>query len=274
MKRGCIGCDNVVIGSDHLTICDRAAHPEKAPAWCPDTKASSARSTATWVLVALLCVTLGVGGYSIGHATEQAAVVPVATPEDTAIQLASQVTVLFPSVLTYVQQTALEAGTGLSGVDFIYCERQTGIDALTLMAIAAHESAWGSNAWAKRYNNVMSWGISDSDPDRGYYDTKTQNVLAAAKGLKRLYLSEGATYYGGDLTLFGINKYYASDTNWAAGVLVIVRQLEAKLSEGQRVKRWCVKTGLFTPDVVWDEIHTVVGWSLYKTNQNPAIAGR
>ena len=99
MKRGCIGCDNVVIGSDHLTICDRAAHPEKAPAWCPDTKASSARSTATWVLVALLCVTLGVGGFFIGQTAKDAL-------PDTATQLASQVTVLFPSYLAYAQQTA------------------------------------------------------------------------------------------------------------------------------------------------------------------------
>ena len=229
------------------------------------------------ILVFLLTVAVLFGGLYIGirySENKDAITAPVETPEDTAIQLASQTTVLFPSTLTYVQQTALTKGTGLANVDFIYVERQTGIDALTLMAIAAHESAWGTNNWSKRYNNVMSWGISDSDPDRGYYDTKTQNVLAAAKGLKRLYLSEDATYYGGDLTLFGINKYYASDKNWATGVLAIVKQLEAKLSEGQRVKRWCVKTGLFTPDVVWDEIHIVVGWSLYKTNNAPAIAGR
>jgi len=228
----------------------------------------------TWILTGLLCVALGVGGYSIGRATEQYAVVPVETPEDTAIQLASQVTVLFPSSLTYVQQTVFTQGTGLAGVDFIYVERQTGIDALTLMAIAAHESAWGSNNWSKRYNNVMSWGVSDSDPDRSYYATKTLCVLAAARGLKRLYLSEDATYYGGDLTLFGINNYYASDKGWAMAVLSIVKELEGKMTEGQRVKRWCVKTGLFTPDVVWDYEHTVTGWALYKTNRATVVVGR
>jgi hypothetical protein len=230
------------------------------------------RTWLVWLVVTVLCVVVGVGGFSLGRTTEPAA--PEKTPEQTAVQLASQVTVLFPSTLTYVQQTALEAGTGLSGVDFIYCERQTGIDALTLMAIAAHESAWGSNSWSKRYNNVMSWGISDSDPDRAYYESKTLNVLAAAKGLKRLYLSETATYYGGDLTLYGVNKYYASDKGWAAGVLSIVKQLEATLSREQQMKRWCVKVGLFAIPVTWDEVTKKIGWSFYKMNQAPAIAGR
>jgi hypothetical protein len=277
MRRGCIGCENVTVGSDHITICDVGHRPDKAPDWCPEMKIpdkTDKRPALTWLVVAVLCLTLGIGGFSLGRTTEKAAVVPVETPEDTAIQLASQVTVLFPSALTYVQQTALEAGTGLAGVDFIYCERQTGVDALTLMAIAAHESAWGSNSWSKRYNNVMSWGVSELDPDRAYYATKTLNVLAAAQGLKRLYLSEDATYYGGDLTLWGINKYYAGDKGWADGVVAIVRQLEAKLSEEQRMKRWCVKTGLFSIPVTWNDLYKTVGWSFYKVNGLPAIAGR
>lgn len=212
-------------------------------------------------------------GYLLGRKSQPTVVAPVTTLP-TGVQLASQMTVLCPSYLTYADQTRIEKGTGLEGVDFIYVERQTGIDAVTLMAIAAHESSWGNNSWAKRYNNVMSWGISDSDPDRAYYDTKTANVLAAAKGLKRLYLSEDATYYGGDLTLYGVNKYYASDKGWAAGVLAIVKQIEAKLTQEQQMKRWCVKVGLFAVPVTWDEVTKKIGWSFYKMNQAPAIAGR
>ena len=272
MKRPwCFDCPLDPKVEDKLSYCP---NPQKRPTNCPLDKETKATSRVmTWLLVGLFCV-VAVGGYSIGHATEQAVVTPTTTPEDTAIQLVSQVTVLYPSTLTYVQQTALEKGTGLAGVDFIYVERQTGIDALTLMAIAAHESSWGTNYWAVKCNNVMSWGISDSDPDRSFYDTKTLNVLAAAQGLKRLYLSESATYYGGDLTLYGVNKYYASDKNWAAGVLSIVKQLESKLTETQRMKRTLTKTGTFQPDVVWDEVHLVVGWTWYKTNNATAVAGR
>ena len=134
-----------------------------------------------WLALVLLAFTVGASCYVILERVSEVPAPVVETP-DTSIQLASQVTVLYPSTLTYAQQTALEKGTGLAGVDFIYVERQTGIDALTLMAIAAHESAWGSNYWATNYNNVMSWGISDSSPDLMRYSTKTMNVLIAAQG--------------------------------------------------------------------------------------------
>ena len=200
--------------------------------------------------------------------------VPVPSPDDVGIQLASQTTILCPSYLSYADQTRLEQGTGLAGVDFIYVERQTGIDALTLMAIAAHESTWGSNFWAANYNNVMSWGISDVNPDRVKYATKSLNVLVAAAGLKRLYLTQGSTYWGGEATLVGINRYYASDKSWSTGVLAIVKELEGKLTEQQRMKRYCVKTGLFAAPVNWDYEHTVTGWALYKTNKAVVTAGR
>ena len=224
----------------------------------------------TWVLLAwlLALILIGAGMFYAGRMS-----VRTPTPE-TGAQLASQTTVLFPSTLTYAQQTALTKGTGLAGVDFIYVERQTGIDALTLMAIAAHESAWGSNYWATNYNNVMSWGISDSSPDLTRYSTKTMNVLIAAQGLKRLYLSPSAKYYGGAITLWGINKYYASDKGWADGVNAILKQLEAKLTEEQRMKRWMMKTGLFSVPVTWDYEHLVTGWVTYKANNATAVAGR
>ena len=142
------------------------------------------------------------------------------------------------------------------------------------MAIAAHESAWGSNSWSVKYNNVMSWGISDSNPDRSRYDTKTLNVFYAAQGLKKLYLTESGRYYGGELTLWGVNKYYASDKNWANAVNAILKDLESKLTEEQRMKRWMTKTGLFSVPVTWDYEHLVTGWTTYKANNATVVAGR
>jgi len=209
-------------------------------------------------------------GYYNGNLNRQ----KVISVDEIGVQLASQSTVICPSYMTYADQTRLEKGTGLDGVDFIYVERQTGIDALTLMAIAAHESAWGSNYWATNYNNVMSWGISDSSPDRTRYSTKTMNVLIAAQGLKRLYLSPSAKYYGGSLTLWGMNKYYATDKSWADSVNTILKQLEALLSEEQRMKRWCNKVGLFTVPTTWDAETKRLGWAFYKMNNATAVAGR
>jgi len=253
---------------DSLSYCPEPDAKDR-PTHCPENRAPKATSRImTWLLVGVLLV----GSFTLGYRTGSP-IVPVPSP-DTATQLASQTTVLFPSTLTYVQQTALTKGTGLANVDFIYVERQTGIDALTLMAIAAHESAWGSNYWATKYNNIMSWGISDSNPSRYTYQTKTLNVLAAAQGLKRLYLSPDATYYGGSLTLWGVNKYYASDKGWADGVNAILKQLEAKLTEQQQMQRWMTKTELFAVPVTWDYEHIVTGWVTYKANIATAVAGR
>ncbi|HNW85279.1 MAG TPA: hypothetical protein PKH46_07140 [Candidatus Cryosericum sp.] len=254
---------------DSLSYCPEPDVKDR-PTHCPESRAPKATSRImTWLLVGVLLV----GSFTLGYRTGSP-IVPVPSPDDVGVQLASQTTILCPSYLSYADQTRLEKGTGLEGVDFIYCERQTGIDALTLMAIAAHESAWGSNNWSKRYNNVMSWGISDSDPDRTTYASKTLNVLVAAAGLKRLYLTQGGTYWGGEATLVGINRYYASDKGWSAAVLAIVKELESKLTEQQRMKRWCVKTALFTSDVVFDYEHLVTGWALYKTNKAVVTAGR
>jgi beta-N-acetylglucosaminidase len=168
----------------------------------------------------------------------------------------------------------LEKGTGLEGVDFIYCEQKTGLDAVFLMAVAAHESAWGSNSWAKNYNNIMSLGITSTDPDRTKYASKTLNVLITAQWLLRGYLTVGAPYYKGGLTQWEIGQSYASDGSWARGVTAMITSIESRLSEEQRMRRLMVKTGTFQPDVVWDYTHEVVGWSLYKIQNNKTIAGR
>lgn len=225
-----------------------------------------------WVISVIMMVAAFCGGYLTGRpiAAKQSAV--------TGVQLASQVTVLCPSYLTYAQQTALEKGTGLAGVDFLFVERQTGIDAVTLMAIAAHESAWGSNSWATVYNNVMSFGVSDANPDRTKYASKTYNVLVTAQYLKKAYLTVGGTYYHGSATLWGVNYYYCPGSRgslaWANGINTIITELEAKMSYEQRMKRWCVKTQLFTPSVKWDYEHIVTGYSLYKANNSAVISGR
>lgn len=221
------------------------------------------------ILILAFSIVSFFGGYSIGTRYP----LTTETPE-TGIQIASQTTVLYPSTLTYNQQKAILSGTGLSDVDFIYVERQTGIDAITLISIAAHESDWGTNYWAKTYNNVMSWGISDSNPDREKYATKTMNVYVAAMGLKKLYLDPSGKYYGGGLTLWHINHYYASDKYWADGVNKIVLSVESLLPEVQRMKRYMMKTTLFTSDVLWDYEHLITGWTFYKANKAPAIAGR
>lgn len=227
--------------------------------------------------VLIIAATVGLGGYMLGKQAQVPVVTPVTTLP-TGVQLASQMTVLCPSYMTYADQTRIERGTGLEGVDFIYVERQTGLDAVFLMAVAWQESSKdgvpGTNYWAVNYNNIMSLGITTTNPDRTHYTSKTANVLATAQWLIRGYLTVGAPYYHGGLTQYEIGKSYAWDGSWATGVTNCINDIEAKLTDTQRMKRWCVKTTLFQPDVIWDYEHTVVGWSFYKANKLPIISGR
>ena len=66
-----------------------------------------ASKVVTWLLVALFCVVFGVGGYSIGHTAKEPAV-------ETGTQLASQVTVLYPSTLTSGAKAYIAKGTASS----------------------------------------------------------------------------------------------------------------------------------------------------------------
>lgn len=227
------------------------------------------------IVVVIAAIALAYFG---GYLTGRPLVADKTQDAETGAQIASQVTVLCPSYLTYAQQTALERGTGLTGVDFIFVERQTGIDALTLLAIAAHESGWGSNYWAVTCNNVMSFGVSDSDPDRTRYASKTYNVLVTAQYLKRAYLTAGGTYYHGSATLWGINYYYCPGSRrslaWASGINTIIQECEHKLTYEQRMKRWAVRTQLYALPVTWDYEHLVTGYALYKANNSAVIAGR
>lgn len=225
------------------------------------------------LILGFIGIAVGVGYYS-GNLNKQT----VISVDEIGIQLASQATVICPSYMTYVDQTRLEKGTGLEGVDFLYVEKKTGLDAIFLMSVAKHESSQngipGTNYWAKTYNNIMSLGITQSNPDRTHYATKTINVLTTAQWLVRGYLNTEAPYYHGGLTQWEIGQSYASDGSWAAGVTSAIKYYEGLLTETQRMKRTLVKTGIFTPDVVWDEIHTVFGWGWYKTNRATVTVGR
>jgi hypothetical protein len=226
------------------------------------------------VIIAIFTLTSYYIGYNIGNSNKQKTI----SVEDVGVQLASQTTVLCPSYMTYADQTRLEKGTGLVGVDFLYVEKKTGLDAIVLMAIAKHESSVGgvpgTNYWAKTYNNIMSLGITAVNPDRTHYATKTLNVLATAQWLVRGYLHTGAPYYHGGLTQWEIGQSYASDGSWAKGVTNAIKYYEGKLTEEQRMKRQLVKTGIFTPDVKWDYTHLVFGWGWYKTNKATVTVGR
>ena len=79
MKRPwCFDCPLAPLVEDKLSYC-----PD--PATCPKGRGQKeGPRVVTWLLVGLFCV-VAVGGYSIGHATEQAVVTPTTLSEEEAI---------------------------------------------------------------------------------------------------------------------------------------------------------------------------------------------
>ena len=175
-------------------------------------------------------------------------------PEETAIQLATTITVLRPSFLTAKDIDNFLKSTGLAGYGnaFMEAEKQSGIGADYLVSIAAHESGYGTNYWWKYWNNCFSWGITDKGPNsEAYYVkslNKTEAIIYIAKQIKALYLTKGSTYYKGE-TLSAIGYYYASNGSWANNVITIHNNFVKTLPEQVLAQEWIMGSRILNGDL-------------------------
>ena len=175
-------------------------------------------------------------------------------PSETAVQLATTITVLRPSFLTAKDIDNFLKSTGLAGYGdaFIEAERQSGIGADYLLSIACHESGYGSNYWWKYWNNCFSWGIMDVGPNSEAYKVKSLSkydaVVYIAKQIKALYLTKGGAYFSGE-TLSAIGKYYASDGSWANNVITIHNNFVKTLPEQVLAQEWIMGSRILNGDL-------------------------
>ncbi|NSL53253.1 S-layer homology domain-containing protein [Calidifontibacillus erzurumensis] len=106
------------------------------------------------------------------------------------------------------------------GKVFKQAEKETGVNALYLLAHAIHESAWGTSKIAMEKNNLYGIRAIDADPYANAYEFPSleDNILYAAKYVKQNYLIPGAkSYYFGSFLGHkgvGVNLFYASDPYW------------------------------------------------------------
>lgn len=112
-------------------------------------------------------------------------------------------------------------GTGLEGLgeDFIKASNEYNVNVILLMAIANHESAFGTSKIFRDKNNIFGMNAIDSSPyaSAKSYDTPGDSIMDAASLLSRRYLDPGSAYYNGRTT-YGINVKYASDRGWGSKV--------------------------------------------------------
>lgn len=101
---------------------------------------------------------------------------------------------------------------------YVKAEEKYHVNAVFLMGIAAHESAWGTSRRAREDNNLTGYGVT-SDHAKGINkSTKEAGLLATAETLHERYLTPGGSYYAGT-SAAAVNKHYCVGGEWAAAVV-------------------------------------------------------
>ena len=111
---------------------------------------------------------------------------------------------------------------------YVKAEEKYYVNAVFLMGIAAHESAWGTSRRAREDNNLTGYGVT-SDSAKGINKaTKEEGLLTTAKTLHEKYLTAGGSYYAGT-SAEDVNKHYCVGGEWAAAVVNDAYQLMNQL---------------------------------------------
>ena len=123
------------------------------------------------------------------------------------------------SNLTKDKAKKIFKGTALEDCSdyFIECEEKYGVNAIGVMAIAVHESAWGTSRRAQEDHNLTGYGVY-SDSAKGINaPSKEENLLMTAKLLKESYLTRSGSHYKGT-SLMAVNESYCTSGDWAINV--------------------------------------------------------
>lgn len=113
------------------------------------------------------------------------------------------------------------------GTTWVSVGKQHRVNAIFLMALAIHESAWGTSRLARTKHNIYGWGARDGCP-RGCataYSSKGTCIKGVVPRLTRSFLTPGGRYFTRHgATLRGINVRYASDRQWKHKVLRVMNR--------------------------------------------------
>ena len=124
---------------------------------------------------------------------------------------------------------------------FYYIEKQYNINGIFIAAVGIHESSWGTSKIALQKNNLFGYGAYDSNPYNGAYNFSnySESIDLISRVFVKYYINpKGTSIYGGEKAvgtyyngsnLSGINKKYASDSNWANAVYSHMKYLYNKL---------------------------------------------
>lgn len=142
----------------------------------------------------------------------------------------------FPSNVAAAPLDRMLAGTGLAGLgeSFVAAEANyRGPNALIMAAHAALETGWGTSWLSRERNNLFGIGAWDGDPGgAARYPSKEACIDWYASYVTREYLHPAGKYHSGP-TLQGMNRYWATDPNWAAKIAGIAADMLKEVGLGR-----------------------------------------
>jgi len=124
---------------------------------------------------------------------------------------------------------------------FYYVEKVYGINGVFVAAVGIHESGWGTSRIATNKKNLFGYGAYDMNAYASAYkyDGYVAGIDMIARVLMKNYLNpKGTSIYNGEVAtgkyyngnnLAGVNKKYATDTNWDDGVYAWMKYLYNRL---------------------------------------------
>lgn len=108
------------------------------------------------------------------------------------------------------------------GEAFLRAERDYGVNAVALVAIAMHESSYGTSDIALAKKNLFGYNALDRDPFKyaATFSSYAEGVDFVARYLRDEYLVATGRFWTGFTTLRSVNLAYASDPHWQNGVVM------------------------------------------------------
>ncbi|MDO4500221.1 MAG: glucosaminidase domain-containing protein [Erysipelotrichaceae bacterium] len=117
------------------------------------------------------------------------------------------------------------------GQNFIDAQNNYGINALTLFAMACHESGYGRSAIAKAKNNLFGWNAVDSSPGQSATTfNSVEHCISEHAGVNLrgfIDITDGR-FFSSSLGNkgSGLNLKYASDPYWGMGIASLAYQID------------------------------------------------
>ena len=117
--------------------------------------------------------------------------------------------------------------------EIIAVGRQMNMNPLYILSHAILESGWGKSEIASKKNNLFGYGAYDDNPmDNAFTFPTKKNCLWYVMGkVAHRYLSpkgygEQGRFWGGEASLAGMNKFYASDPKWGEKIAHLMNKIE------------------------------------------------